>query len=357
MPGPTTPRNRLGFAFQSFTFGFDALRQRTTQVSGILSNYTATMPAFTPLTHYQAGDTDNTFDVMDGYDKGHVIMASCSNVSEPENVVAMYPCFNQAGGAWRELEQRIYNYVKESKTTATTPRSVHMKVDIEYTGHADPRFPTAFLVTVSDNRLPVYFKGAPLTNMRFTHLPTPPATVNPITEIGADKVHQIADTMAAIALSGWTIESVYPNAVLAPIATVPRPYAALDYLWLHAQDPWLCGFLDTAYRDGHAASFSERQKMLIRVMNAMRNGGFLRSDYAGDTTDNLIMGSGQRSAQVDHVYPYAGIGFGTTRFGGNLFSNALVASGAFNNRMKNATPAAKWGDRAGVALYGTARHL
>lgn len=358
MPGPRSPIDRLAFKFQTFTFGLDTQRQRTTQVSGILSSYAHTVPAFPPMAHYEAGDSANSFDVMDGYDKGHVIMASCSNVSDPENVVPMYPCFNQAGGAWRELEQRIFKYTKDSHTDVSLARSVKMTVDIEYMGVADPRFPTAFLVTVSDKDLPVYFKGAPLTNMRFTHLPTPPAVINPANEIGDDKVRQIQARAADIMRSGWLIESHYPNAALVPLATVPiRPYAALDYLWLVDRDPWFCTFIDCAYRDDFAAAFGERQKMLIRVMNAMYNTGVVRSDYPGDTTENLIVGSGQRAAQIDHVFPYAGLGLGATRFGGNLFSNALVASGAFNNRMKNAAPATKWGDRGGAALYAVTRHL
>ena len=139
---------------------------------------------------------------------------------------------------------------------------------------------------------------------------------------------------------------------VASLAEVPRrPYAALDYLWLVEKNAWITSYLTTGcqYRHRFAEVFHERQKQLIRVVNAMNNHNQLRSDYPGDTTQALIVGSGARAAQIDHVYPYA-------RFGGNLFSNALLASGAFNNRMGSAAPAAKWGAVPQLALYDTQRH-
>ena len=150
----------------------------------------------------------------------------------------------------------------------------------------------------------------------------------------------------------WTVESLYPGSsppILAPLTDVPaRPYAMLDYLWLVAKKARILAFLTDGciYRHRFASQFHERQKMLIRIVNAMNHAGKIKSDYPGDTTNELIIGSGQRSAQIDHVFPYSA-------YGGNLFSNALVASGAYNNAMKASTPSVKWGIAA--ALICTAR--
>ena len=100
MPGPLLPIVRLGFVFQQFTFGMDTNRKRTTKVSGTLSHIVP-IPADPPLAYYVAGDTSNTVDASECFDKGHLVMVSHSGVSRPENIVPMYPCFNQAGGIWR----------------------------------------------------------------------------------------------------------------------------------------------------------------------------------------------------------------------------------------------------------------
>ena len=126
----------------------------------------------------------------------------------------------------------------------------------------------------------------------------------------------------------------------------------LDYLWLVAKEARILAFLTDGciYRHRFASQFHERQKMLIRIVNAMNHAGKIKSDYPGDTTNELIIGSGQRSAQIDHVSPYS-------LYGGNLFSNALVASGAYNNAMKASTPSVKWGDRSGANLYSAVQHV
>jgi hypothetical protein len=352
------PRNEIGrlkFEFGMFKYGSDTKRQRPTKVWGTLSNMTST-PANPPLSHFTGGDTASTYDLMEGLDQGHVIMVSCSGVSDSENIVTMYPCFNQAGGLWRELEQRISNYLAITLPTKGSQRVVNMIVEIEYSDDAnDPRFPTAFLVTVTDSSSQgghLYFKSAPLDRFRITHLPTPPATINPIGELGAEFVQLIMAADKQVSSSNWTIESKYQNPYLASLKDVPiRPYAMLDYLWLDQNDTKIGAFLTDGciYRYQHAAEFHERQKQLIKIVNAMRNSNQLKSDYPGDTKDALIMGSGPRAAQIDHVFPYS-------QFGGNLFSNALIASGAFNNRQKASSPGDKWKSGGGVSLYRTDFH-
>jgi len=355
---PSSTIGRLTFEFETFTFGTDTERQRPTKVSGILSSYTS-IPADTPLSHYSAGNTANSTDSMEGYDKGHVIMVSHSGVSNPENIVPMYPCFNQAGGIWRELELRIADYTKLTMPSRGSKRVMEMTVEIKYEGTTDPRFPSAFLVTVKDNSDTggyLFFKGAKLDRLRITHLPTPPVTLNAINELGGELYQTIINADKIIKTSGWTVESLYPPTtppLIAPLTDVPsRPYAMLDYLWLAKPDQRLLDYLTSGciYRHRYAAEFHERQKMLIRIVNSMYNKGAIKSDYPGDTKDSLIMGSGQRAAQIDHVYPYS-------EFGGNLFSNSLIASGAYNNRMKAAAPKTKWNDDKGATLYATNRHL
>jgi len=361
MAQPSSPLKRLSFTFQKFTFGDDTNRQRPIKIAGILAPY-VTAPAAPALAHYTGGDTASAYDAMNGFDKGHVILASYSGVSNPENIVPMYPCFNQAGGLWRDLETRLAAYTKVSRIKVTDAYQVHMTVDMEYNG-MDGRFPTAFLVTVTDgsmNGAYVYFKQQKLDRLRIPHLPTAAASINPVAEIGGQQVQLLMEAAKEVALSGWTIEKSYPNANVVPLAVIPkRPYAMLDYLWLVKQDVWVCSFLTDGcrYRDGFAAQFHERQKQLIRIVNAMYNKNEIKSDYPGDTTESLIIGSGQRAAQIDHVFPYAGIqGRGGTKYGGNLFSNALIASGAYNNSMKNTDPETKWKDRSGATLYSTTQH-
>jgi len=358
MAGPRAVIGRLSFEFQRFTYGMDSNRQRPIKVSGILSAFKS-ITASAPFANIPNGDTIYIADPSEGFDRGHVILVSHSGVSDSENIVPMYPCFNQAGGLWRDLEYRIAYYVGQH--VPTQARSTHMTVEIEY-GATDPRFPTAFLVTVEDrghqggNFGHLYFRGVALNRYRITHLPTPPAVMNPVTELGQTMVTLIQQTRQHIVHTGWKIEDQYPpmsRPFVAPLTDVPnRPYAMLDYLWLVQQEPSIIAFLTNgcSYTHRFASQFHERQKMLIRIVNAMNNAGAIKSDYPGDTTDSLIIGSGQRSAQVDHVFPY-------DKHGGNLFSNALIASGAFNNRMRTAAPATKWGDTTGVNLYSTTQHL
>ena len=356
MAPPLSTIGRLNFEFGTFTYGTDTKRQRPTKVWGTLSQITP-IPAWPPLSHFTGGDTGSTYDAMEGLDQGHVIMVSHSGVSNPENIVPMYPCFNQAGGLWRELELRIANYVAMTLPSKGSPRIVDMMVEIEYlSGTNDPRFPTAFLVTVKDTSAQggfLYFKSQALDRLRITHLPTPPASINAVAELGDEFVQLIVAADKMVAGTKWIIENLYKDANVAPLSVVPsRPYAMLDYLWLQDKNAKISGFLTSGceYRHGHAAEFHERQKQLIRIVNAMHNGGALKSDYPGDTTESLIIGSGQRSAQIDHVFPYS-------KFGGNLFSNALVASGAYNNRLKAADPGDKWKDRSGATLYNTNFHV
>ncbi len=355
---PNNNIGRLGFEFETFKFGSDKSRQRPVKVFGTLSSF-ASIPADPPLSHFEGGDTSASVDAMEGYDKGHVIMVSHSGVSNPENIVPMYPCFNQAGGIWRELEYRIASYTKLTMPSRGSARVMEMTVEIKYEGTTDPRFPTAFLVTVKDNSAQggyVYFNNLALDRLRFNHLPTPPVKIDALKELGGEVAQLIIDADEHVRSAKWTVESLYktddqPN--LASLSDVPsRPYAMLDYLWLVKRDARILERLTDGcvYRHRHAAEFHERQKMLIRICNAMYHKGLIKSDYPGDTTESLILGSGQRSAQIDHVFPYS-------EYGGNLFSNALVASGAYNNRMKATSPKAKWKDKGGAKLYDTDRHL
>jgi|GEM_PF-7072234 len=352
---PSRNIGRLDFEFETFAFGSDGARQRPVKVHGVLSNFTS-FPALSPLSHHVGGDTNNSTDPMEGYDKGHVIMVSHSGVSAPENIVPMYPCFNQAGGIWRELELCIERYTTLTLPSPGSPRVMDMTVEIKYEGTTDPRFPTAFIVTVKDNSAQggfLYFKGAKLDKLRIPHLPTPAMSLDPKQQLNTNLLSAIELATKEIQANGWQIEHLFPDAKVAPLSHIPiRPYAMLDYLWRVKNNTEILAFLTTGciYRHNFAAEFHERQKMLIRIINAGRNGNVIKSDYPGDTTESLIIGSGPRAAQIDHVYPYS-------QNGGNLFSNALIASGAYNNRMKAASPKNKWNDRSGATLYDTNRHM
>lgn len=352
MAGPQAAIGRLSFRFEKFTFGVDTNRQRPTWVQGILSNFQSPGTS-APFAFLPNGDSIYIPDPMEGFDRGHVVLASNSGVGDPENIVPMYPCFNQAGGAWRELEYRIASYVKLD--VPSKPRATQMTVEIEY-GAQDPRFPTAFLVTVKDTNDQggyLYYKGQALNRTRFTHVPVPAAVIDPVAELGGEFVAEIKLAAAGVKQAGWTIEKLYADAIVTPLTDIPsRPYGFLDWMWLVDKSQRVLNFLTDgcSYKHKFASEFHERQKMLIRIVNALYNAGSIKSDYPGDTTDALIVGSGQRSAQVDHVHPY-------DNFGPNLFSNAMIASGAFNNRMRTQPAKTKWGDRTGVTLYSRTQHL
>jgi hypothetical protein len=348
---------RLTLESNKFTYSGDTNRLRVTKVYGILSAHNTT-PAEPPLSHFPAGNTGWVADVMEGLDKGHVIQCSLSGVSDADNIVPMYPCFNQAGGIWKELENRIYSYVRDQMTPGSK-RTGEMTVEVLYEGANDPRFPTAFLVTVKETGFGsdayLYFKGQKLDRLRITHLPTPAQKVDVGPELGALLIQGIKEAKALVDGSGWKVEDAYlgnpPR--LAPLADVPsRPYAMLDWLWLVQRWQPLLDYLTDGctYHHTHAGQFHERQKQLIRCVNRMYYDGYLKSDYPNDTKEALIVGSGKRSAQVDHVWPF-------DDFGPNLFSNALIASGDFNNRMRTAPPKNKWAAAPGVTLYPVDKHL
>ena len=94
------------------------------------------------------------------------------------------------------MELRVASYVNLTLPSPGSPRIVDMTVEIEYGGATDPRFPTAFLVTVKDTSATggyVFFKGVALDRMRITHLPTPPPTIDPIAELRAELVLTIRE--------------------------------------------------------------------------------------------------------------------------------------------------------------------
>lgn len=353
MPDQTTTLNRLTMKSQQFAFRGDADRQRPTSVSGIVATY-VTLAAVFPLAHYEAGDINQMNDTMEGCDKGHIVAASLSGVSVPENIVPMYPSFNQQGGIWKELENRITSYMKESYQP-TKPRDVRMTVDIKYEGINDTRFPSAFEITVKDSTGHLYFKGAKLDKLRIAHLPTPAEQVDATVELGAAMAHTIRQAKTHVDNTGWKIEDEYPAhspPIIATLGDVPsRPYAMLDYLWLKQNDQEIVDFLTggTTYVHQFASQFHDRQKQLIRAVNRLYSGGYLKSDYPGDVPDNLIVGSGKRSAQVDHVHPYENTG-------PNLFSNAMIASGAFNNKARTMDAKDKWGLAPALNMPALDRH-
>jgi hypothetical protein len=355
MPDRRCYKGKLIIDVKSFDYNGNT-RERPVKVQGRISAYTNPPDADPPLAYFPGANTGNGADPMEGCDKGHVIQCSVSNISDPENIVPMYPCFNQAGGIWKELETRIKTYNTDYSKPGKE-RQVEMTVDIEYTGHNDPRFPTAFVVTVFDHSNQgghLYFKGMKLENYRVPHLPTPAVLVDPEKELGTWLYTSIRIASDLCKCSDWKVESLYPQnpPKLAPLDEVTvRPYAMLDYLWLEYKCKYLLNFLTDGctYKHTHAAQFHERQKQLIRLVNRMFNNGYLKSDYPNDTKEALIVGSGKRSAQVDHVLPF-------NNMGPNLFSNALIASGDFNNKARASTPSAKWAAKPTLEFYATNKH-
>jgi 5-methylcytosine-specific restriction endonuclease McrA len=146
----------------------------------------------------------------------------------------------------------------------------------------------------------------------------------------------ILEAQEIIDTTGWTVEAAlgYNGRLsICPDPCYARPYAVLDYLWF-VDHPGLMDelgkFQPQKYKD-----FTQRQKQLIYLVNRLRNNGWLKSDYTGDSQSPLPCDVGGRTAaQVDHVLPENSGGL-------NLFSNARVCTGKFNNKVRTKSPEQK----------------
>jgi hypothetical protein len=300
----------------------DEQRFRPVKAVALLHNLSSKGKAEHPLAFLSA-DTQY-YDLMEGFDKGHLIGNQFINENGDFDIVPVYSSFNQKGGVWSGVESAIQQSVAERNKVTLT-------IEIEYNG-TDGRIPSAFVVTAATATGFVSYNGLNLNAARIVHLPTPAIQLS-----YGNVVEQLGSVLGghlflATHLSGYfdfKAENLYlysyriNRGSLAPIETIPRPYAFLDQLWLEQPGCPIQKYLGKAVWVG-GKGFSPRQKTLIRMANRLFNGGYLRSDYPNDTKDNLIEGSGHQAAQVDHVWPQSA-------YGPNLFSNAMIASGKFNN--------------------------
>jgi DNA/RNA non-specific endonuclease len=314
------------FDLQPFNYGGETqARFRPVTAEAILHNLTSKGKAEPPYAFIRKDD--DTYDLMEDFDKGHLIANQFLNENNPFNIVPMYSSFNQKGGAWNEVEGAVAKVV-------SLGHKIALRIEIEY-ANPDGRIPSAFLITAQyDNGIYVFFKDTYLHQLRLAHLPTTAVrlTIQELQQQLTLRLFTIAYTGAWKDLQGWQVESlptynyiiVKNTGALVPQTKIPRPYAFLDYWWLaDPNDNAVRRYLNAKVQGG--LDFTPRQKTLIRLVNRVWNGGALVSDYPGDSKDPLIEGSGHDAAQIDHVRPQAA-------FGPNFFSNAYVSSGLFNNQ-------------------------
>jgi len=251
---------------------------------------------------------------VDGFDRGHVAAENLGGGNVSNNVVPMFSTFHQAGGAWRHLEVFL-----KAQHQAHGPLT--LAVDITYTLE-DVRVPSNFYVTAQTaGGVFLSYNGIALNRFPFVH-----AGVGPVhQDVSQDELAPVIfKTMKLIEQRDWRVEkNIDYRHPLVDERERKRPYAALDYLWV--TDHKLIRKRLGKYTPGNRKKFTDRQKALILFVNRLVNDGWLRSDYGGDITTPLPSGVGGRDAvQIDHVLP-------VLSGGGNLFSNARICSGSFNN--------------------------
>lgn len=268
----------------------------------------------------------------DGMDRGHIVAESLGGPNTSDNVVPMQPTFHQLGGVWRRLEQRLEGIKKDYGV-------VSLRIEVVYNDAMDELVPAGFRVTarcgddVAD--LDVYFHTHKLENYYIAHDAVLPQQVDVSTHPLAIAIRE---AQTVIDTTNWVVENDVSfngrNPVVAH-SSFARPYAVLDYLWI-TDNPALTDELGK-FTPQRYMNFTQRQKQLIYLVNRLRNNGWLRSDYDGDLQAPLPCDVGGRgAAQVDHVL--------CENSGGvNLFSNARVCSGKFNNKVRNKSPQDKMG--------------
>lgn len=258
---------------------------------------------------------------ISGMDRGHIIAESLGGTNNSDNIVPMYPSFNQGSGTWRKLEQRITNI-----TELYGNGHVSAKVDIVYADVDDEgkMIPQGFFVTVTCDGDHLYFQWNKLDRYWIAHVPVEAVQIN-VSMTQGTLVGIIQTAYTEMTSLKWKAEYDLPKewAKRVPDLKYPRPYAVLDYLILRKQNETIWNYLGKRFLFKPLFGFTQEQKELIYLVNRMNNNGWLRSDYSGDSTANLPQASGRAGVQVDHVVPEAS-------GGANLFSNAYVSSGLFN---------------------------
>lgn len=329
---PTPYKGNLDSAFVADNFIHDAAedqqRQRPISAQARLHHLTSKGTAQPPLAFYSF--SDQNFDKMESFDKGHLIANEFINENKEFNIVPMYSSFNQSGGTWKQMEGALLTQVKAGQ-------HVDLSITIQY-NNPDTRVPSGFVVTAKCDAGYVNFNGVDINNLPIAHLPVGAVALSEtdlFEQVGEDVVRQVWMATHMANYFDFEAEKHLPKfdyriqknngGSLAAESDIPRPYAFLDWFWLVDPDanPVKTYLKRCIWVGGQ--DFRERQKTLVRLVNRLRNGGFLKSDYPNDTKTALIEGSGKEAAQIDHVWPQA-------KYGPNLFSNALVASGNFNNQ-------------------------
>ena len=305
-------------------------RSRPTMVMALLRDVSSFVQAAPhPLAYI---DEDGWGDPMDGYDKGHMIARQFigADADQNGNVVPLDPTFNRSG-LWKSLERALHAQVKQGK-------SILLQVQIEYFG-TDPLVPSGFLVSARDqgSLAMIAFGELTLKRARFT-----PPVIAPIQMSEVDLRNDYGSTLYdyIVFLEDWFAKNIDVKtydinkeifggkAAMGPFG-YPRPYQCLDFAFSLTETNAVKTFLGSRMTIVGGFSFLPRQRDLIRLVNRMRNGGWLVSDDPKDpVTGHLTMGSGVNAGHIDHIHPKA-------QSGSNAFSNARLVSRKHNETTKD----------------------
>ncbi len=320
----------------------ESTRQRPVMIRAILGDMTSnTSAAPHPLALIDSGSGDQFS--MNGFDKGHLVgrrfVGTAADIAQ--NIVPMHPTFNRSGGVWSQLEAFLAEQV------AGTSVRIILTVHIEYLSDS-PVVPSGFLVTaqlLAGGFLS--FKGVVLQMARITHDATQPIQMGSDTALidGYGLNQQAGESLLKILKEnivkaedgsliykrGFNYEAVYKkNGVGDEVAN--RPYSFLDpYMDGNNAVNWISGTRQVVA----SGYFSEGQRIIIKIANRLLHEGWLVSDYPDDPMNKreakyLTEFSGPTAAAIDHVHPRAKAGI-------NCFSNAKIASGAYNSTKSDTT--------------------
>jgi hypothetical protein len=305
-------------------------RLRPIQAMSLLGDVTSNKnPAPHPLAYI---DEDKLCDPMDGFDKGHVVARQFigTRADVNGNIVPLEPTFNRSG-LWKQLELALHAQVKQGM-------SILLQVEIEYIG-ADSLIPSCLVVSARDQKSLDYatFNSIGLKRIRFT-----PPVILPVQMTEVEMRTDYGDALYdyIIFLEKWFAENIdiktydsnkelYDNSAKMGPFGYPRPYQCLDFAFTLVGSNAVKTFLGPRMAIKNGLTFHARQRDLIRLVNRMRNGGWLVSDDPSDVVKgHLAIGAGADAGHVDHIHPKA-------QSGSNAFSNARLISRKHNEATKD----------------------
>lgn len=295
-------------------------------------------------------------------DRGHLIALNFGGPEDSSNLVPMYGGFNSPGGAWGGFETALTNHLNK------VGNAVDISVTMTY-GASSDAIPSAFDITVGRNR------GDPLpssipspTKLLHTQPVTFFQTPDQTTLVSGIRLQQLKEQMEEAC---WYVElqrqsagrdkairagSIAPEEInfndpkQKAVFYGTRPLGFLDFIELnYGSDFKTLGGPNVSNGLNNGDDFTSAQVDFILQMSVVRELGYLKSSLSGVTPlepfDNMMVGSTDASAQVDHIWPQQ-LG------GSNCYSNARVVSAWCNQKLK-----AKDAPEAVANLYRTAGGL